>query len=46
METDQRGIHQPECRADAFWQHHALTRLHSLEKDPLALRVESVEGFT
>ena len=33
-----------ECRADAFGTIHALTRfLHSLEKDPLALRVESVE---
>lgn len=33
-----------ECRADAFGSIHALTRfLHSLEKDPLALRVESVE---
>ncbi len=33
-----------ECRADALGNIHALTRfLHSLEKDPLALRVESVE---
>ncbi|HKX61799.1 MAG TPA: hypothetical protein VJS65_08140 [Verrucomicrobiae bacterium] len=33
-----------ECRADAFGSIHALTRfLYSLEKDPLALRVESVE---
>jgi hypothetical protein len=33
-----------ECRADAFGNVHALTRfLYSLEKDPLALRVESVE---
>jgi hypothetical protein len=33
-----------ECRADAFGSIHALTRfLHALEKDPLALRVESVE---
>jgi hypothetical protein len=33
-----------ECRADAFGSIHALTRfLYSLEKDPLALRIESVE---
>lgn len=33
-----------ECRADAYGSIHDLTRfLHSLEKDPLALRVESVE---
>jgi len=36
-----------ECRADAFGSVQALTHfIHSLEKDPLALRVESVEITT